>query len=102
MPNQQQIEGVIRWLLATGGPLGSILVSRGANADTLNQVTTLAIAVVPPLIALVWSLLRKTDRQTVIAASNVPGAQVQIDHVAASPALIATAQDQSIPNVVSK
>ena len=103
--NQQQIEGIIRWLLTAGGPLGSILVSKGASADTLNQITAIAIAVVPPLIALVWGQIRKSDKQLLAAASNVPGATVAVDtsfNSSASPGAIAAVADSKLPNVVAK
>jgi len=108
--NQQQIEGIIRWLLATGGPLGSMLISKGASADTLNQITAIALAVVPPLIALVWGQIRKTDKQLLGAASKVAGAEVHVDtsvslatgQPVASPGAIAAVNDNKLPNVVAK
>lgn len=108
--NQQQLEGIIRWLLTAGGPLGSILISKGASADTLNQITAIALAVVPPLIALAWGQFRKTDKQILTAAATVPGASVRVDTSlnpqtgapVASPGALAAVADQALPGVKPK
>lgn len=102
-PNQQQIETFVRWLLTAGGPLGSILISRGTDAGTLNQITTLAVAIAPPLVALVWGLISRRDAGLVTAAATVKGAQVVIDQRSASPTIIDIAQDERTnPDVVTK
>lgn len=99
-PNQQQIEGAIRWLFAAGGPIGAVIVQK-TNGDTLNQITALALYIVPPLIALIWSMFIKTQANQA-AALNIPGVQVVVDQKVAPSAVVAAAHNDDIPNVVTQ
>lgn len=73
MPNNSQIESIIRWLLTTGGPGAAYLVSQGMAPTQINNILTIALAVVPPVISFIWGLVRKTDKQVIAAAAAVPG-----------------------------
>lgn len=98
MPNQQQIESAIRWLLTTGGPLAGYLVSQGASQTQINNILTIALVVVPPAISFVWGLMRKTDKQLVAAAGAMPGVQVKVDG-GASAGAVAAALDPKVNGV---
>jgi hypothetical protein len=101
-PNQEQIKSAIRWLLTAGGPLASILVSKGASADTVNNILTIALIVVPPAVSLIWSMIDHTDAAKVQAVNSVPGVQVGVDTSRASqatPAVQAVANDPKVANV---
>ncbi len=74
--NTEQIQSLIRLLLGAGGPLAALLISKGASADTVNQILTISLAVVPPLVSLVWSMIRHTDANT-IAAGDAAKAKLQ-------------------------
>jgi len=89
LPNQAQIESIVRWLLTTGGPLAGYLVSQGATQSQINNLLTVALVVVPPAISFVWGLLRKTDKQVVAAAGALPGVHVAVDPTAPAGAMAA-------------
>ena len=97
-PNQQQIQSFIRLLLGAGGPLAALLVSRGTSADTVNLILTIALAVVPPLISLVWSMFSHSDKATVAAAGALPGVNVVVAPSAPVGARAAAA-DPAVPGV---
>jgi hypothetical protein len=99
LPNQSQIESIIRWLLTTGGPGAAYLVSQGMAPSQINNILTIALAVVPPAISFVWSMFRKTDKQVIAAAAAVPGVTgVAISPYATGGAADA-ALDQKLPTV---
>ena len=98
MPNQQQIESAIRWLLTTGGPLAGYLMSQGATPSQINNILTVALVVVPPAISFVWGLARKTDKAIVASASTIQGVSVAVDKTAPAGAQ-AAAQDAKLTNV---
>ena len=70
--NSAQIESIIRWLLTTGGPGAAYLVSQGMAPTQINNILTIALAVVPPAISFVWSMFRRTDKQVIAAAAATP------------------------------
>lgn len=73
MPNQQKIEEAVRWLLTTGGPLAAYLTSQGMAPTQINNIMTVALAIVPPVISAIWGFWRKTDKQVIAAAAATPG-----------------------------
>jgi hypothetical protein len=79
--NQDQINSLLRVLLAAGGPVAGLLANAGMEAGTINDVLTTALIVLPPLISLVWGLVTHTDHNTIAAAASVPG----VDAIAISP-----------------
>lgn len=74
-PNPEQIQSLIRLLLGAGGPLAALLISKGASADTVNQILTISLATVPPLVSLVWSMFRHSTAQTIAAGEKAKAAQ---------------------------
>ena len=72
MPNGTQIESTIRWLLTTGGPASAWLLSQGANEGQISTLTTVLLAVVPPVISWIWGYFRSTDKQNVATVAAMP------------------------------
>jgi hypothetical protein len=99
-PNAEQIQSLIRLLLGAGGPLAAMLISKGVAGDTVNQIETLALAIVPPLVSLIWGLIRHSDAGTAKAASQLPGVKVVVDPAAAAAAVVAVAKSDNAPDVV--
>ncbi len=95
-PSQQQIEGVIRWVLAAGSPFAGFIVSKWGQ-DTLTQVTSMALYVVPPLVALIWSLVRKTQASIANQAATIPGVTVKVNTATASQSVA----DSAMANIVN-
>lgn len=103
-PNQSQIAGQLRTALAAGGPIAALIMSKtGISQEDYGLYLELALYIVPPLIAAVWSYIAKRDAAIVKAAAKVPGATVVVDQDRAPPAVKDIAQDQSAnPAVVTK
>lgn len=98
-PNQQQIESILRILLAAGGPVAGLLTNWGVPAGQINNWLTLALMILPPLIAGAWGLARNTHKQTIAAAAAVPGvAEIRVDDNATDGAKAAV-QDSALPTV---
>lgn len=100
--NQAQIESIIRWLLTTGGPGAAYLVSQGMAPSQINNILTIALAVVPPAISFVWSLFRKTDKQMIAAAASVPGVNGVVISPYATGGAAAAAADAKLSTVGTK
>jgi hypothetical protein len=92
-----------------GAFIGGILISRGAAPDTVKSLIDHIVAAIPtianfvavaaPIVSLAWSLIRHTNRSTVIEASRVPGVKsIQIEATAPSP-LISAATDTTVSKV---
>lgn len=103
MMNSEQIAGQLRTALAAGGPLAAAILSRtGWSDDDYALYVEIAVALVPPLIAAVWSWFAKTDKPTLAAASKVAGATVVVDEATASAGAKAAVADDKLPNVKPK
>lgn len=98
-PNSAQIESIIRWMLAAGGPAASLLVARGADATDLQNITNLALLIVPPLVSIVWSMFAKTDKQLIGTAAAVPGVEGVKIAATATGGAAAAAADPKLTNV---
>ena len=97
--NQAQIESIIRWLLTTGGPGAAYLVSQGMAPSQINNILTIALAVVPPAISFVWGLFRKTDKQMIATVASVPGVNGVVISPYATGGAAAAARDDKLPTV---
>lgn len=74
--NQQQLESLLRILLATGGPVAGLLTNWGVATGDVNNWLTIALIVLPPLGSAIWGYVRNTDHSTIAAASKVEGVNV--------------------------
>lgn len=103
MMNSEQIAGQLRTALAAGGPLAAAILSRTGWSDADYRLyVEIAVAVVPPVAAAVWSWFAKTDKPTLARASKVPGAEITIDEKTASAGAKAAVADDKLPNVKAK
>lgn len=103
MMNTEQIAGQLRTALAAGGPLAAAILSRTGWSDADYRLyVEIAVAVVPPVVAAVWSWVAKTDRATIAQASKVPGAEIQVDEKTASAGARAAVADEALPNVTAR
>jgi hypothetical protein len=89
--NQQQIESLMRVLLAAGGPIAGLLVGWGVPTGQVNNYLTIGLIVLPPLVSAVWGLVKNTHSATALAAQGIKGVQVFIDPHAAPISVIETA-----------
>jgi hypothetical protein len=92
-----------------GAFFGGILISRGAAPDTVKSLIDHVTAAIPtitafigvmgPILSLIWSLVKHTDRSAVLEASLVPGVKnIEIEPTAKAP-LISAATDSTITKV---
>ena len=80
MPNSEQIKSAIRWLIATFGAAVATYIATKIGARTGDVLTILnsdAIAqfltfVVLSLLALVWGLISRSEKNVAAAASAMP------------------------------
>lgn len=94
-PNQSQIAGQLRTALAAGGPIAAIILAKtGWSLGDYQMYLELALYIVPPLVAAVWSYVAKRDASLVSAAGKVEGAKVVVDTEVASPAVAAVAENR--------
>lgn len=101
--NSDQLTSIFRALLAAGGPIAGLLTNAGLNDGAVNNILTVALIVVPPLISAVWGYIHNSANGKVIAAATVPGVQVHVDTGPASVApmsVIDSALDRSVKDVV--
>ncbi|MGE3712317.1 MAG: hypothetical protein AB7G35_21940 [Hyphomicrobiaceae bacterium] len=102
MMTSEQIAGQLRTALAAGGPLAAAILSRTGWSDADYRLyVEIAVAVVPPIAAAVWSWLAKTDKATLAQAAKVPGATVVVDKASASAGAKA-ALAEKLPDVIPK
>jgi hypothetical protein len=100
--NIDQILGLVRTLLAAGGPAAGILIAVGFPQDKVTLWIGIALSVIPPLVSAVWSGMVKTDKAKVAAAGAIEGVKVTVDTSENSPAPIGAqdaARDPSVPGV---
>ncbi len=93
--NQQQIESLLRILLAAGGPVAGLLVNWGVPSGQVNNYLTLALMILPPLISAGWGHFRTTPSSLAVAADSVPGVSVTVNPLSASQAVVNTAELQT-------
>lgn len=101
--NVDQLTSIFRALLAAGGPIAGLLANAGLNDGTVNNILTVALIVIPPLISAVWGYVHSSANGKVAAAATVPGVQIHVDTSAASPApvsVINAALDRDVKDVV--
>lgn len=97
--NQSQIAGQLRTALAAGGPIAAfILAKTGWAPADYSMYLEMALYVLPPLVAAVWSYIAKRSDNLVRAASTVQGATVVIDRTA-SVAVQEVAKSEAAPDV---
>lgn len=96
--NLDQVQSLIRTLLAAGGPIAALLVQYGMPSDKVSIWISLALAVVPPVVAAVWGVIAKTDAAKVAAVGAMPGVSVTVAPTA-SPGAQAAAADPKIVGV---
>lgn len=103
--NNEQLKTIGRWAVTFGG---GFLVGKGyITADQLKSVSADLQTIVPALIslgALTWGIVTHTNKNTVVAASNVPGVKAVVVDTGvatdASPGVIAAAASTTAPKVV--
>ena len=96
--NLDQIQALIRTLLASGGPIAALLVQYGMPGDKAAMWVSLALAILPPIAAGVWGILARTDAAKVAAAGAMPGVDVTVAPTASAGAQAAAA-DPKVPGV---
>lgn len=74
--NLDQIQSLIRTLLAAGGPIAALLVQYGMPGDKVTIWLSLALAILPPVAAGIWGVIVKTDAQKAASVAQTPGLQV--------------------------
>lgn len=89
--NQDQILGIVRALLAAGGPVAALLVQAGYPTGAVSTWLTIALVLIPPLISAVWSAASHTDASKALSASMLPGVKVEVSPLSASPDMLALA-----------
>jgi hypothetical protein len=97
--NLEQVQSLIRTLLAAGGPIGALLVSYGMPNEKVSYWISLALVVLPPVTAAVWGILNKTDKAIVTAAGAMQGVNVAVAPNASEGAKAAAA-DPEVSGVV--
>jgi len=97
-PNLDQWLGLVRTLLAGGGPLAGLLIAYGMPADKVNMWLALGVAIVPMIIAGVWSWVIKTDSAKVTSVGAMPGVTVAVGPTASAGAQ-SVAADPAVPGV---
>lgn len=100
--NNEQLTGLIRTLLAAGGPIAGLLALYGLPPDKVTAWLSLALVVLPPVVAGVWSLMSKRDASLAASASHVKGVEVVVDADHASTAVVLAAHDNALPDVKTK
>jgi len=96
--NLDQVQSLIRTLLAAGGPITALLVMYGAPGDKVAMWVSLALSILPPVVSGVWGILNKTDRAKVESAGAMPGVNVIVSPQASEGAK-AAALDPTVPGV---
>lgn len=97
-PKQEQT--LIQLLLASGGPIGAIFISHGMTPGELQEWTTLAVAVIPPLVAFVWGLVTNTQRAQILNVAAMPGFDKLVTNNQANDTVKEMSNDPAIPKVV--
>jgi hypothetical protein len=98
--NLDQVQALIRTLLAAGGPIAALLIQYGMPADKVNTWISLGLAILPPVAAGAWGILARTDAAKVASAGAMPGVNVTVAPTASAGAQAAAA-DPDVPGVRS-
>lgn len=104
--NNEQLKTIGRWAITFGG---GVLVGKGyITAEQLKSVSTDLQTIVPAMIslaALAWGIINKTNKNQVVAASNVPGVKAVVVDTSlstdASAGVITAAASTTAPKVVA-
>jgi hypothetical protein len=106
--NQQQWMVFLAYALSF---LGGAVVSRGwltevQASNLINQILnaiptiTNGIAVLVPIVAAVWGIIKQSHASVVTSAANLPGVQkILVDSRTASEGVLTVAKDVTIPKV---
>lgn len=71
--NQQQVAGWLRALLAAGGPLAALVLSKtGMSQDDWMLYTEVALVVIPPLVVAVWGWYSSRKATQIKAVEKMP------------------------------
>lgn len=97
--NTEQIKAVLQMLLGSGGPVAALLLSYGVPADKLTLWVNLALVIVPPALAMGWAAWDRTHKNTIKAASKVPGVSEVVIESGAKDGAAAAAADPALLNV---
>lgn len=90
--NQSQF---LSWLTTTLGLVGSALVTKGViDAQTWTLISGIVLAIVP----LAWGYFVHTDTSKITAVTDL-GARIVVPDNSKNSALVAAANDTSMPNV---
>jgi len=96
--NLDQFLGLVRTLLAAGGPVAGLLTIYGFPQDKTALWLGLALAIVPPIATAVWGILAKTDAANVARVGAMPGVTVAVGPTASAGAQ-SVAADPAVPGV---
>ena len=102
MMNSEQLTGLIRTLLAAGGPIAGLMALYGLPPDKVTAWVSLAAIVLPPIAAGIWSFVAKRTDAQLARVEAMPGVKIAVDTSAISQAPQAAkeaAADPSRPNV---
>lgn len=98
--NSEQFSGLIRTLLAAGGPLASLLAVYGLPPDKITAWLAVALAVLPPVAAGIWSWASKRDAAQVARIEAMPGLKLLVTNTETAPAAaVKAAYDDNHPKV---
>lgn len=105
--NTQQILSIARWIISVGG---GFAIGKGwittEHLATIGDKLPEIIGGLAALATLIWGVANKTNRATVVQASNVPGVKAVVvdttSTTAAVPSVVAAAEsrDNTAPKVV--
>lgn len=106
MFNKQQVLDAVRWIIGFGG---GFLVGKGyITAEQLDTLSANLPVIIPAIISvggLVWGIVTHTNKNTVVAASNVPGVKaVIVDTAPSTPAtagVVEAVASESAPKVIA-
>lgn len=91
--NQAQTSGILRILLAAGGPIGVFLIAHGFSDAQVNDLSNWIIAGIPIVLG-IWSWWRNRRAALAKDAGQIPGVKVIVSP-AAPESVQAVAKDTS-------
>ena len=98
--NIDQIIAILRVLFAAGGPVAGLLMRfAGLDEDATNNILSIALIVLPPLISMIWGAVAESDHSKIAAAAKVDGVQsITVSKYASGAAAVAAASSD-LPTV---